>query len=48
MYGANSITGQVLGASAPIANSSVTLWAPRAIPSGRRSAGSDLSLERQR
>src|SRR5262245_65518480 len=29
-YGANSITGQVLGAGAPIANSTVTLWATTA------------------
>ena len=29
-YGAASITGQVLGAGAPIANSAVTLWAASA------------------
>jgi hypothetical protein len=29
-YGADSITGQVLGAGAPIANSTVTLWAATA------------------
>ena len=48
---AESLQGQVLGAGAPIANSTVTLWAatsgpPRAIGSGADRCGRPLFAER--
>jgi hypothetical protein len=49
-YGANSVTGQVLGAGAPIANSTVTLWAagagdPRQLAQTRTGADGRFSLD---
>src|SRR5262249_46792772 len=50
VYGANSITGQVLGAGAPIANSTVTLWGatagdPTQLAQTRTGADGQFSLE---
>src|SRR6516225_6453769 len=49
-YGAGSITGQVLGAGAPIANSTVTLWAatagdPKQLAQTRTGADGQFSLD---
>src|SRR5262245_66422710 len=49
-YGANSITGQVLGAGAPIANSTVTLWAttagdPKQLAQTRAGADARFALD---
>src|SRR5262245_34565469 len=50
VYGANSITGQVLGAGAPTANSTVTLWGatagdPTQLARTRTGADGQFSLE---